>query len=178
MHASPNCKPHTIIQRLERARDDSVELAAVRRAAQAEERQVVSGLVQSIETELARNPSFAYTVEQPKGSALIHNADMQRLGMPVEVRMCSYGYEWCKPTWVWTNLYPRHWKPRDFRQYCKYCRDNVMHPVRIVRRDANDDRPQPKLPGFTVEASKNRIHPDLAEEWAHAMKTRWRDGAR
>ena len=186
MHASPNCKPHTIIQRLENARTGSAAMTeaeaakqrAARRAAQAEEKEVVAGLVASIRTELARNPSFAFTVEQPKGSALINNRDMKKLGAPVEVRMCAYGYRWCKPTWIWSNLYPQYWRPRDWMVHCTYCKTNTMHPVRIVRRNNQDTRPQPKIPGFSVEASKNRIHPALAEELGRAMMSRWREGAR
>ena len=36
----------------------------------------------------------------------------------VEVRMRAYGFEWCKPTALWTNLYPRWWKPRDPMVWC------------------------------------------------------------
>ena len=79
--------------------------------------------------------------------------------------MCCYGYSWSKPTWIWTNL---QWTPRPF-SVCRYCRTNTMHPSRIVRRDADDHRPPPHIPGFTAEAPKNRIHPDVAEEWARLM---------
>ena len=93
---------------------------------------------------------------------------------PVKVHMCAYnGEKWSKPTLIWTRLYPRFWKPRDRKQHCRFCREGCMHEWRIIRRDRDDDRPAPKIDGFTGEAAKNRIHPDLAEELALAMKE-WR----
>ena len=125
-------------------------------------------MVLSIIAEIERNPQFSYTIEQPRGSALADDQMMKLLGQPVEVRMCSYGYLWSKPTWIWTNLYPRFWKPRPFNT-CEFCAANTIHLHRIIRRDENDHRPPPQIPGFTVEAAKNRIHPDLAQEWGEAM---------
>ena len=85
--------------------------------------------------------------------------------------MCSYGYKWQKPTMIWTSL-GKHWTPRSLTQYCKYCRTNTKHPTRIVRRDDKDRRPAAQLEGFTQEASRNRIAPMLAQDWAIAMKAK------
>ena len=159
-HFSPNCKPHSVIQSMEEAmgRTVSDELSH-------EEHTLVWNIVRSILLELERNPAFKYTIENPRGSKLAKHPGMQKLGKPKEVRMCCYGYTWSKPTWIWTNL---QWTPKPF-SVCKYCKTNTPHPSRIVRRDANDHRPPPHIPGFTIEAAKNRIHPDVAEEWARLM---------
>ena len=55
------------------------------------------------------------------------------------------------------------------------CRDNVMHEMYVVRRDADDLRQPAQLPGFTQKASVNRLAPDLAEELAQAMVKRNKD---
>ena len=159
-HFSPNCKPHSVIQSLEETQDRTVSDEISH-----EEHILVSNIVRSIEVELERNPKFKYTIENPKGSKLGKHPGIRQLGKPKEVRMCCYGYSWCKPTWIWTNL---QWTPRPF-SVCKYCTTNTPHPSRIVRRDASDRRPPPHIPGFTIEAAKNRIHPDVAEEWARLM---------
>jgi len=159
-HFSPNCKPHSVIQSLEETQDRTVSDEISH-----EEHILVSNIVRSIEVELERNPTFKYTIENPRGSKLAKHPGMKQLGKPKEVRMCCYGYSWCKPTWIWTNL---QWTPRPF-SVCKYCKTNTLHPSRIVRRDANDHRPPPHIPGFTIEAAKNRIHPDVADEWARLM---------
>jgi len=163
MHTSPNCQRHPIAQRLEEAQHRSTHAATL-----VQEEEMVRMLVGSILKECRRNPKFSFTIENPRGSALAEDPMMQLLGQPVEVRMCSYGYLWCKPTWIWTNLYPRYWRPRPF-ETCRYCATNTKHPHRIIRRDEHDNRPPPQIPGFTVEAAKNRIHPDLAQEWGEAM---------
>jgi len=157
-HFSPNCKPHSVIQFLEEAQNRIVGISV-------EEHILVSNIVRSIEVELERNPNFKYTIENPRGSNLAKHPGIRQLGEPKEVRMCCYGYSWSKPTWIWTNL---QWTPRPF-SVCRYCRTHTMHPSRIVRRDADDHRPPPHIPGFTTEAAKNRIHPDVAEEWARLM---------
>ena len=106
---------------------------------------------------------------------MINDPAMQELGVsPVTAHQCTYnGEQWCKPTWVWTRLYPDYWQPRNPSEYCRWCRTNTKHPVKIVRRDKDDTRDSPAIPGFNGKAAKNRIHPDLAEEWVMAAK-KWR----
>ena len=70
----------------------------------------------------------------------------------------------------------KHWTPRSLTQYCKHCRTNTKHPMRIVRRDDKDRRPAAQLEGFTQEASRNRIAPLLAQDWAKAMWARHFEG--
>ena len=93
----------------------------------------------------------------------------------MEVRMCAYGYKWCKPTAIWTNLYPTWWTPRDPKEWCVACREGVMHEMFVVRRGTDDLRQPAQLLGFTQHASVNRLAPDLAEELARAMVRRHRD---
>ena len=122
------------------------------------------------------DPGFTYTVEQPEGSALAKDPEVIKvLGQPTLVRQCCYGYLHCKPTLIWTNLTPEEWTPRSFKKgettWCKCCRAGVMHKERIIRRNSSDKRPaagSKKMKGFTFEAVKNRINPNLAEELATA----------
>ena len=121
-------------------------------------------------------PKWSFTLEQPMGTALARHKEIKRLEKalktkPVEVRTCSYGYKWQKPTMIWTSL-GKHWKPKNLTQYCKYCRNNTKHPMWIVRRDDQDRRPAAQLEEFTQEASWNRIAPLQAQEWAVAMKAK------
>ena len=44
--------------------------------------------------------------------------------------------------------------------------------MRIVRRNDQDRRPAAQLEGFTQEPSRNRIAPELATEWAKAVKAK------
>ena len=44
--------------------------------------------------------------------------------------------------------------------------------MRIVRRNDQDRRPAAQLEGFTQEASRNRVAPEMATEWAKAMKAK------
>lgn len=170
-HFSPNCKPRSIIQRLEAAQGRG-EGWHVGKEEEEEEIEAIDEVVEGIMRQREEAPRWSFTLEQPRGSSLAQHPKMASLGQPVEVRMCCYGYAWSKPTWVWTNLFPRWWQPRPF-DTCQYCRGGVRHPHRIVRRDASDDRPPPRLEGFTTEAAKNRIAPDLGEELAVAMIRRW-----
>ena len=45
--------------------------------------------------------------------------------------------------------------------------NNTRHEMRVVRHDKDGHRPAAQLPGFTQEASRNRIAPKLAEDWGH-----------
>ena len=132
-------------------------------------KEIVSGILHY----LGIDPEWSFTLEQPKGTALATHPQIKRLERalnikPVEVRMCSYGYKWQKPTMIWTNL-GKFWTPRSLTQYCKHCRDNTQHEQRIVRRNDKDRRKAAQLEGFTQEASRNRIAPLLAQDWAKAM---------
>ena len=132
-------------------------------------REIVSGILHYLDL----YPEWSFTLEQPKGTAMATHAEIKRLERklkikPVEVRMCAYGYKWQKPTMIWTNL-GKHWTPRSLTQHCVKCRDNTRHEMRIVRRNNNDKRPAAQLEGFTQEASRNRIAPLLAQDWAKAM---------
>ena len=76
---------------------------------------------------------------------------------------------------IWTNL-GKFWTPRSLTQYCKHCRDNTRHDMRIVRRDERDRRPAAQLEGFTQKASRNMIAPLLAQDWAKAMLAKNMEG--
>ena len=52
------------------------------------------------------------------------------------------------------------------------CRNRTKHEMFMIRRGKEDNRKPAKLPGFTKEASRNRIPPDMAEEWAKAAMKR------
>ena len=95
-------------------------------------KEIVTGILHYLGT----NPEWSFVLELPKGGALATHPLIKRLERelsikPVEVRMCSYGYKWKKPTMIWTNL-GRFWTPRNLTQNCKHCRDNTPHDQRIV----------------------------------------------
>ena len=171
-HFSPECLKQTIINFLElangRGSREHANMAPCPVASKAL-REIVSGILQY----LGLYPNWSFTLEQPKRTALATHKEIRCLERelkikPVEVRMCAYGYDWQKPTMIRTNL-GKYWKPRSLTQYCKYCRSNTRHLMRIVRRDNKDRRPAAQLEGFTQEASRNRIAPLLAQDWAIAM---------
>ena len=179
-HFSPNCTEETILQFLEKAQGRGsgarTEKGRSQKQAKAVE-EVVIGIVKYRD----RVPEWSYTVEQPRGSAMAEiDIVKQYLGEPIEVRQCCYGYLHCKPTWVWTNLYPDWWQPRDFKQgqcrYCQACNTGEQHAERMTRRDADDHRPQAgtsTMPGYARDARYNRVNCNLAEEWAKAARRRW-----
>lgn len=174
-HISPACNTHSLIQGLEATNGNGRGRGTnAGKEEDPAEKETIRLMVASITRKTRDTPAWSYTVEQPRGSDLGTNPDMRTLGTPVEVRMCSYGYDWSKPTWVWTNLYPKYWTPRAFDS-CQYCKTRTRHPRTVLRQNADDKRPKPFIPGFTLEAARNRIHPDLAQEWARAMIARWQD---
>ena len=126
------------------------------------------------------SPAWTWTVEQPQGSAMGAMQEVKEvLGEPILVHQCCYGYKHCKPTWIWTNL-QGYWTPRTFKRgkcyHCKACDTGTMHEERMTRRDASDLRPpagESTMKGFTREAARSRIAPDLAEEIANAAMARW-----
>ena len=174
VHFSPNCGPRCKIMSLDATNgDDRGEGANADKPENEEEVQIVAKIVEAIERLEKEAPAVGWTLEQPEGSSLAEDPAMLRLAAErVTVHQCSYnGEKWCKPTWVWTNLLP-HWTPRQPKEHCRFCREKQMHEFRFVRRDANDNRSLPKADGFTTAAMKNRIPPDMAEEWAVAMKAK------
>ena len=138
-----------------------------------EQQRAIKEILTTIQAYSRISPAWTWTVEQPQGSAMVAMQEVKEvLGQPILVHQCCYGYKHCKPTWIWTNLFPQWWRPRPF-DTSQYCKEGVRHPHRIVRRDASDDRPPPQIEGFTTEAAKNRIAPDLGEDLAAVMVRRW-----
>ena len=181
-HFSVSCTEESINQRLEKAKGaGSGQHAGKRRSKQ--QTRAVREVVEGVKAHREREPRWAYTVEQPRGSAMAEMATVKKhLGQPVEVRMCCYGYKHCKPTWLWTNLYPRYWQPRPFKKgqctHCNACNTGTIHPERMTRRDKNDKRPPAgtsTMPGYSRDARWNRVAPELAEELAQAALTRWHE---
>ena len=89
------------------------------------------------------------------------------------------GKRWQKMTRIITNL-GKFWTPRCEKKarwtrkcpHCTACRKGIAHDMFIVRRGKHDKRPAAKLEGFNKKASKNRIPPEMAEEWAKAAMAR------
>ena len=168
-HFSPESITQDTIDRME---EGGRVLASVK------EIKALKGIVAGITNYLRANPEWSFVLDLPKGAALETHPLIKRLERdlcikPVEVRMCSYGYKWKKPTMVWTNL-GKFWTPRSLTQHCKHCRDNTPHSQRIVKRNEKDRRPVAQLEGFTKEATRNKIAPRLAQEWAKAMVSKLR----
>ena len=171
-HFSPSCTQESKLQYLEAAQGRG-EGEHAGKERDVEQQRAIKEILTTIHEYSHISPAWTWTVEQPQGSAMGAMQEVKEvLGEPILVHQCCYGYKHCKPTWIWTNLFPQWWRPRPF-DTCQYCREGVRHPHRIVRRDASDDRPPPRLEGFTTEAAKNRIAPDLGEDLAAAMIRRW-----
>ena len=169
---TPECLTQTIIVFLElangRGSGEHADMPLCLIASQAI-KEIVSGILEYLEQHL----TWSFTLEQPKGTALVRHKEIQFLEgvlhiQPQEVRMCAYGY---KPTMIWHNL-QGYWKPRSLTKHCKYCKNNTKHPMRIVRRNDQGKRPAANLEGFPQEASRNRIAPRLAQDWADDMMSR------
>ena len=176
-HFSPGCGKRGRINRLEATQGEDRGFGEnAGKPEDEEETESLEEIAAGINDMSSRNKKFVYTLEQPEQSSL--DADLKRL-LPgvrrVSLAYCSYGVDWNKPTWIYTNLTPEEWTPRIPKEHCEHCRMNTMHKVRIVRRrpPAVDNRPPPSIPGFTATAAKNRVPPDLAEEWARATLARW-----
>lgn len=141
----------------------------------------VTAMVRSILKQQHRTQGKqAFTVEQPAGSAMATHPLMKALGEPILTHQCCYGYKHCKPSWIWTNLFPRYWKPRPFAKgkcrHCKHCNEGTQHEERMMRRGKHDrDFKPPTREGFTKKAMRNRIAPDLGEILAKAAVRKWRE---
>jgi len=179
VHGSPDCGPETIMQRMEKTQARGKGPHAGKRRAQ-KQIMAIREIVTGIKSVIIQRPSISYTIEQPAESALKHHRGLQTLpGKQVVIKMCCYGYQWKKPTRIWTNL-GKHWQPRCQQSpgwlkncpHCEACRTGTKHSMYIIRRGPEDTRKGAQLQGYNKTASKNRIPPDLAEEWAKAAIAR------
>jgi hypothetical protein len=180
-HFSPDCGPESQAQYLEWAQGRGEgEHAGMERDEY--HQTTLETVVQGIVAHRAAHPEWVYTLEQPEGSAMATDPMvLKHLGKPQKLKQCSYGWKHEKATWIWTNLEPKFWKPREWRKgrnlYCASCNAGIQHEERIIRKDANDLRPPAgtsTMPTFCQTARRNRIAPGLGEELANAAMTQWR----
>ena len=178
-HFSFDCTPETIINAIEKTNGRGRGTWANKQREQAQDCTIMK-VATDIVAYAEANPRWSWTIEQPAESAVKGIRIMRKLGKPIRVNMCTYGYKHCKPSIIYTNLYPRYWKPRSFTKgrckWCEACNSGTLHEEWIVRRGADDHRKRAgtaTMRGFTFEAAKNRIAPDLAEELARAMQQKW-----
>ena len=174
---SPDCSSRTAINRLEESQGRGKGANAGKEDEEDEETSLWA-IVNSLIAYSLEHPSWAFTIENPAQSSLWKTAAIKHLQRMLKVRKvttgyCCYGVEWNKPTTFLTNLTAKEWTPKAPKKHCKYCATNERHPVKIIRRGPNDPRPSPSEPGFTAKAAMNRVRPNLAEEIAKAMLTRW-----
>ena len=172
-HFSPPCEARTLLMYLE-ATQGRGQGRHLGEEESEEDSKMIKAIVDSIVLQEQENPAWSFTLEQPEGTALLHNDIMMPLGTPRRVNMCAYGYKHQKPTVLWTNL-GEYWTPRDSKTVCQHCRDITPHKERILRKNADAHRSGPTQEGFTHEAMRNRVAPDLAEELAKAMLAKWMD---
>ena len=179
IHASPDCDPESILQRMERAQNRGKGIHAGERRP-AEQEKAIQEIVKGIQEAIKRDPTVSYTVEQPKETALKDHPALSSLPGEVKiVKACCYGYGWQKQTRIWTNL-GTWWQPECTHgpkwlqkcNHCQACRENKPHDMHLIRRGPHDQRPGAKLPGLSAEAARNRIPPRMAAEWAQAAVAR------
>ena len=179
-HFSPECDPETILNNMEVANGRGRGPHA-KKAREPQQRRSVAQMVKALKEYEKEVPGFTWFVEQPRGSALGREdcAVMKPLGRPRSVSQCCYGYRHEKPTWIWTNA-GEHWQPRSNKRgaciHCEACNTGSEHEEWIMRRGKEERRKRAgtkDMQGFTFDAVKNRIHPNLAEEMATAAIARW-----
>ena len=96
------------------------------------------------------------------------------------VKGCAYGMKHSKPyrraqrknhqaaiTCIppgryYTNLTEDEWLPKNSKEHCIFCKTGSKHPEAMIP-GRNDTRPRPHLPGYTVDAARNRVAPTLAQ---------------
>ena len=179
IHASPDCAPESILQRMEAANQRGKGAHAGKKRP-GEQEAAIKAIVSGIQQALEDDPYLSYTVENPKDSALTGRRDLESLpGEKRVVKHCCYGTGWQKQTAVWTNLgtwwHPKceqgpHWLQKC--PHCIACNTNTKHEMFIIRRGKDDDRKPATIPGMNQAAAKNRVPPDMAEEWARAAIAR------
>jgi len=90
---------------------------------------------------------------------------------------CAYGLKHQGPYRFWTNLTEEEWMPRVAEDYCVHCREGTQHEE-VMIPGVGDHRSRPTLPGYTMEAARNRVPPPLAASVARgflkAHETRWK----
>ena len=176
-HFSPSCTQESILQYLEATQGRGLgEHAGKQR--DKPQMQAILEIVQTIHEHSEKVRGWAWSLEQPVGSAMAQMEEVKSLGQPVLVRQCCYGQLWSKPTWIWTNLYPKYWTPRCYAKgktpHCRACFLGTRHAQGLLRRGPNDTAfVMAKVDGFNVKAVKNRVNPNLAEELAAAAMTKW-----
>ena len=82
-----------------------------------------------------------------------------------KVNGCAYGLKHQGTYHYWTNLAVDEWEPRKAEEYCCHCRNNTKHE-QVMIPGKGDTRPRPTLEGYTGDAAKNRVPPDMAESVA------------
>ena len=178
IHFSPDCTSNTIINHMERTQGRGRGLHA---NLPREDDETITTIVRAIlKYKLMTRNRMTYTLEQPEGSALATHPILEALGPPTVLHQCCYNQKHCKPTLLWTNLYPRYWKPRPFQKgkctHCKACNKGVRHEQRLMRRGPEDVTfKPPSMPGFGAEAMRNRINPNLGEILARAAVRKWNE---
>jgi len=180
IHASPDCTQETIIQRLEEPQGRGRGTHGGKEREEAAEA-AIKAITTSIKRITKTHPEISFTIENPSGSTLKHHPDIKALGGEIRtVKYCCYpDYKWQKQTTIITNL-GKFWQPTCEKKqgwlkncpHCESCKTRTKHEMYLVRRGKEDKRKPAKLPGFTKEASRNRIPPDMAEAWAKAAMKR------
>jgi len=113
-----------------------------------------------------------YFIENVEGE-LKHYAKMQsKFGEGVrrgaregKVNGCAYGLKHQGTYHFWTNLTTAEWMPRKEDEYCRHCRNRTRHEE-VMIPGKGDKRSRPTLEGYTGDAAKNRVPPDMAESVA------------
>ena len=179
MHMSPQCTEWSKKQGMEKTQGRGTGPCAggeVSKGAMEE----MEAIVKSVSERQAKEPGWAFTIEQPEGSKLVQHLQQIPNSRAVKLHMCCYDdqYQWPKPTVFVTNIPAAIWTPRPHNRHnpetrCVHCREGTRHKQTMMRKDSEDKRPIARLPGYSQAASHNRIAPNAAEEIGHAMVAMW-----
>ena len=104
------------------------------------------------------------------GSMRFEEEVLKRMGEGQVLNGCAYGLKHMKPYRYWTSIPSDVWAPKAAEEYCPACmqqpkgkHEEVMCPK------PGDNRPRPRLKGFSAKAARNRVPPSWAQEIAEAF---------
>ena len=114
-----------------------------------------------------QNPERNHYFIENVGNCAMPESITAILGEGGKLTGCAYGLEWRKDYRYWTTIPPTVWTPRP---PCDHCKHNTKHRWTMCPK-RGDDRPRPHREGYTVQATRNMIPEDLAEEIGAAFVT-------
>ena len=125
----------------------------------------IDTMVEGVAKLLEERPEVGVVIEQPQSSSLRGDPRMASLGLrEVELDGCAFGLRFQKPYVLWTNLTTVEFPSRETTLFCQYCaaKPRQAHPQGMCPKKGSS-QPRPSLPGYSVDAARNRMPWELGE---------------